>query len=39
MLAKLKDLGNTVLGKFGLSTDMFKMAPDGKGGYSMNMGD
>ncbi|KAK9449417.1 uncharacterized protein V1518DRAFT_415948 [Limtongia smithiae] len=36
MLGKLKDLGNGILKPFGLSTDMFKMAPDGKGGYSMN---
>lgn len=38
MLGKLKDIGNSFLGKFGMSTDMFNMAPDGKGGYSMNIG-
>lgn len=38
MLGKLKDIGNSFLGKFGMNTDMFKMAPDGKGGYSMNLG-
>ncbi|KAG5364551.1 TPR repeat-containing thioredoxin TTL4 [Yarrowia sp. E02] len=38
MLGKLKDIGNSFLGKFGMSTDMFQMAPDGKGGYSMNIG-
>ncbi|KAG5363628.1 TPR repeat-containing thioredoxin TTL4 [Yarrowia sp. B02] len=38
MLGKLKDIGNSFLGKFGMNTDMFKMAPDGKGGYSMNFG-
>ena len=36
MIGKLKDLGNSVLGKFGMSTDMFNMQPDGKGGYSMS---
>lgn len=38
MLGKLKDIGNSFLGKFGMNTDMFNMAPDGKGGYSMNFG-
>lgn len=35
MLSKLKDLGNGLLGKFGLSTDMFKFDPQEGGGYSM----
>ncbi|KAA1468642.1 TPR-like protein [Dentipellis sp. KUC8613] len=36
MLGKLKGFGNTILGKFGLSTDNFKFEPNGQGGYSMN---
>jgi len=36
MLDKLKGLGNSVLGRFGLSTDNFKFTPNEQGGYSMN---
>ncbi|TFY64213.1 hypothetical protein EVG20_g6029 [Dentipellis fragilis] len=36
MMGKLKGFGNTILGKFGLSTDNFKFEPNGQGGYSMN---
>jgi len=36
MLDKLKGLGNSILGNFGLSTDNFKFQPNGQGGYSMN---
>ena len=35
MLGKLKDVGNTILGKFGLSLNNFKMTPNGQGGYSI----
>ncbi|KAG6900154.1 hypothetical protein C0993_002083 [Termitomyces sp. T159_Od127] len=36
MLDKLKGLGNSILGNFGLSTDNFKFEPNGQGGYSLN---
>ncbi|KAJ7919153.1 TPR-like protein [Mycena leptocephala] len=36
MLGKLKGIGNSILGNFGLSTDNFKFEPNGQGGYSMN---
>ncbi|KAL4068232.1 hypothetical protein V8B97DRAFT_873149 [Scleroderma yunnanense] len=36
MIDKLKGLGNSILGRFGLSTDNFKFEPNGQGGYSMN---
>ncbi|KAL8290073.1 hypothetical protein RQP46_003012 [Phenoliferia psychrophenolica] len=36
VLAKLKELGNTVLGKFGMNTDMFKFAEQPGGGYGMS---
>jgi tetratricopeptide (TPR) repeat protein len=36
MMGKLKDLGNTILGKFGMSLDQFKMEQDpGTGSYSV----
>lgn len=39
MINKLKDLGNTVLGKFGMSLDNFKAEKDPKtGGYSIKFG-
>lgn len=37
MLGKLKDLGNTILGKFGMSIDNFKANKDpATGGYSIS---
>ncbi|KAH9898055.1 hypothetical protein C8Q73DRAFT_683540 [Cubamyces lactineus] len=36
MLDKLKGLGNSILGNFGLSTDNFQFVPNGQGGYSIN---
>ena len=35
MLGKLKDIGNSILGNFGMSLDNFKMVPNGQGGYSI----
>nr|GAT49750.1 predicted protein [Mycena chlorophos] len=36
MLGKLKGIGNSILGNFGLSTDNFQFVPNDEGGYSMN---
>ncbi|KAL1407050.1 hypothetical protein Q8F55_006463 [Vanrija albida] len=36
MLGKLKELGNGILGRFGLSTDMFNMEQQSGGGFSLN---
>jgi len=37
MLAKMKDVGNKLLGKLGLSLDNFNLQPNTNGGYSINM--
>ena len=34
LLRKLKDMGNSFLGNFGLNTDMFKFQQNADGGYS-----
>jgi len=36
MTGKLKELGNSFLGNFGLSTNNFKFEQNPQGGYSMN---
>ena len=36
MMDKLKGLGNTILGKFGMSLDNFKMNQQADGSYSVN---
>jgi len=35
MLGKLKDVGNSFLGLFGMSTDNFKLNQNESGGYSI----
>lgn len=35
MMSQLKNLGNSFLSNFGMSTDMFKFDPQEGGGYSM----
>lgn len=35
MIGQLKELGNGILGKFGLSTDMFKFEQQPGGGYGL----
>ena len=38
-MGKLKDLGNSILGNFGMSVDDFKFQQDpNTGSWSMNMG-
>jgi len=37
MLAKVKDVGNKLLGKLGLSLDNFNLQQNANGGYSINM--
>jgi len=33
----MKDVGNKLLGKLGLSLDNFNLQPNANGGYSINM--
>lgn len=37
VVGKLKDLGNSFLGMFGMSVDNFKMNPNPQGGYSISI--
>lgn len=37
MMGKFKDLGNSVLGYFGMNVDQFKFDKKPDGGYSLNM--
>jgi hypothetical protein len=38
-LGKLKDLGNSILGNFGMSLDNFNMKQDPSGQWSISMGE
>ena len=36
VMGQLKDLGNSLLGKFGMSLDNFNFTPSPNGGYNIN---
>lgn len=37
MMGKFKDLGNTILGKFGMNLDQFQFEKNDAGSYNLNI--